>query len=810
MFYYRNADGRKFPLRVVVLGLCFIAGSLFIPASTFGQTVTGRVLNTKGIAIPYAIVRLSTIADQHVVQQKLCDSVGQFFITIDRGSYHMEIRALGYRAFQLDSVFSRTNDKSVGLAPFVLTEDSSMLHGVEILGVRKEMLERKGDKLILNLGESLLAKQTTGMEALTLVPGISTVGKVVNVSGRENTEIWLNGKKSKIDLTQIPAEQIERIEIIENPSAAYDANAGAIINVVLRKWAQEGVQGELSGNFRQGFYSGEEGSALLNFNSGNWTSHIQASGGNSKTLFKSYQQTYFPASSSIMNQYETHLDQTAFLNVGTEWKPDSRQTISLEGEFNFNKSPHATDLALYDFYSTGPSKDSSTYSLSTTNYQSQAGSLRLAYDIKLDSMGRSLNLSAEAYSTQETVATDYLFEFTNLDGTNQQQSQRYLSNRATMANILAIRGEYTHPISKTQRLSAGFKASAPGLNSSVDFYSSPNQAQPAWVYLPARSSIFNSGEQIYAIYGTWSGNWSKWNAQAGLRAELTEGRGSFNSQQNLVYTYNNLFPSASLSYSASDKHQFAFSYSRKIARPGFSQLNPYLTFLGPYSVFEGAPDLKPQYNNNANLSWTLFKKYTISLFYNYRHNYISQISEQDDQTKITLYREANYNSENAGLGFNIPVRVCSWLSLSNTANLMYQDEMGSIKGIGFYRQVVVLELVAVQTVNLPFQIHMRSTAVYRSASKYGIINAGPIAYYDCSLERSFVAGKLELALKAQDVFHSYLDTYTVQFSNMNKNGYHNWDSQNIRFVLTWKFDRGRKANQSQQDNAAEDEKGRVH
>jgi hypothetical protein len=773
------------------------------------QSLSGEIRNKVQEPIPYSVVRLHDIHAGRAVQQALTDSMGKFHLASTTGTFRLEVYSLGCKKYISDTIQIQTGMEPFHLKPILLEPDSDVLNGVEIVADKKKFIEHKHDQLILHLGDSPLAKELTGMEALQLAPGVQVNGSKVTVEGREYTEIWVNGKRSRLDLNTIPAEQIERIEIIANPSAVYDASADAIINIVLKKWANEGFNGQAAGNYRQGFYPGEEAAALLNFNSGSISSHLELSGGNAKTFERSYFLTHYPSSSSRMNEYQTSLNQNVFVNGGGEWKPAKHQLLSIEGEFQKNKSPLSTDLAMYDFYSPQGNRDSTTNSLTNTQSGDYSASLRLNYALMFDTLGRTLTISAEYYTLQETETNKYAFGFQNPDGTTAHSPQTYRSMRTTGATVAAVKGDYSYPINKTHQLALGFKASDPAINSAINFYSSPDPIQPVWAPMPERSSTFQSREQIYAAYLTWNGSWKKWNAQAGLRGERTDGRGTFNAQPRLNYTYADLFPSASIDYSRSKNNQFVLSYSRKIFRPGFSLLNPYISYTGPYTEFVGSPDIKPQYNDNTNFTWIFREKYSVQLFYTHNHNRINQISEQDDLTKTTIYRNINFESENSGCAIDIPVEVCPWLSLKNSASGSFQDDQGTIQGTGFYRQALVFQVSSMQSFKLPYAIRLKSSVTYHSASKWGIVDQGPLTFFGLSLGKTFAGNKLEAAIKAEDIFHTYTETFTVKFSNQDKTGYHVRDMQAIRLMLTWKFEKGKNTTRLETENAAGEEKERV-
>lgn len=786
-----------------------------LPCGLLGQKLRGTLKSKLYEGISYAVVSLKRWENGSVRAQCLSDSLGRFQLSVkDSGTYQLFVQAIGFKIYRGNALQLNGSQGEKELKPIILEEDNLNLRGVEITAKRPPLLQIKDDMIILNLGNNPLVKEMTAMEALLLAPGVHLSEGTVSLSGRTNTEIWVNGRPSKLKLDMIPADQVERIELIQNASSAYDAHTEAVINVILKRWAREGVFGQVHSNCRQGFYGGISGGGLVNMNYKNITGFLDAEGGSVKTFDDSYFSMGFPMANpplrSTHTQNQISLDNTCSLNGGLDWMIKKGHSIGFSGEYSRTSSPNHTDRNKYTFYpGAGNHIDSLTNSMQVSNSLQEDASFRLSYTGSFDTLGKSLALLIECYSVQQSPTTQYHYSFLNPDGSLQHPNQGFLSMNPLNGSILAAKADYCYPFSQNQKLIAGCKFSMPSLNSKFNFYTATDPSESNWSLLQERGNVFHSHEQIAAGYVLWSGQWKNWNTQAGIRTENTTGAGTFNNNPLLSYSYLDFFPSASVNYAGSENHRINFSYSRKIDRPTFEYLNPYTEYSGPYSVFRGTPGLLPQYNDNLSLNYIFHETYSITGFYNHNHNKFNQFPSQNDTTKLTIFRILNFESENAGISTEIQTKVNSWLTLINTIYGFYQKETGTLYDVNFNREAWMLEASALQIISLPNGWRIKSLFKYTSPGKFEIVNTGALYTYAASIGKSFLNKHLDIAIKAEDIFKTYTETFIVKFSNQDISGYHIRDRQCIRLLVSWKFEKGRKTEIQESGSATEEEKGRL-
>jgi ferric enterobactin receptor len=783
--------------------------NLFFSYKLNGQNIQGHIIDQDKQPIPYAVIRIKNVTSNLIEAQGLSDTLGKFNFPVKNGRYVLLITSIGFTPYSEDTI-NLTTSENFDIDPIVLQLDKKSLKEVVITG-RKNLIEQKGEKIIMNIANSTLNTGMSAAEALQFAPGVDASGGAVKISGRQNTEIWINGKPSKLNLNNIPTDQIERIEIIQNPSVKYDAAVEGIINVVLKEWATKGLNGQVYGIYRQGVYPGGSGGGILNYNAKNILVYVDVDVENQKSYDKSYSSSKYDLTNPpiVVNTLENQVwkSQSAFVNGGLDWHVNTKNLVSLSGEYKKNYTPFYSNQGRYDFYTLD-----NNHHDSTTNISDQAKlnndnvSLRINYTGSFDSLGKALDVSVEYFLLNNQENYLYNFQFLKPENTPLRADEDFKSNNILKSEVWAVKLNYTQPLNKSQQLTIGGKISNPGINSNMNYY---YQNIENWLPIMDRTSEFNSSEYISAAYLSWNGTWKKLSAQTGLRAEYTVGHGVFNGNSKQSYDYLNYFPSGLINYAFSEKHKVSLSYSRKIQRPDFAMLNPYINYTGPYTIFVGSPELKPQYNDNYNLTYTVLNTYSFVLYHNQNHNRINQISEQYDDTRTILYRNINYESSNTGISTNLPLHLASWLSSNNSIAVFYQRERGTVQSQPFDRQTVAAEIASLETITLPHKWKIQLLNSYHSPSKWGIVNQKGYFIFTAAVGRSFFNNQLTFSLKGEDIFKTSRENFYVEFANQNKTGYHVRDRQCIKLSVKYRFDKGKKRARVDSEKAAEDEKNRL-
>lgn len=621
--------------------------TLLLMAQVLGmsaQMISGKVVDgTTGEAVPYATISLMG-ADSTLLAGAITDENGAYGLEcpqrakVESESESEFILSASFVGYETQYYILREGDQT---HDFILHETTAQLEEVEV-SAKRPLVERVGDKIVMNVSESPFAIGSNGVEILKKAPGVM-VDKDGNITvNGKSVEVYIDGRPSYMSGAQLNAmltgsngTMIEKLEIITNPSAKYDAaGQGGIINIKLKRTKMRGFNGILSANYGgmyfkdvNRFHSTENVYLNLNYRTAKTYTNV--------TLIQAYNDlSYSPLTQNRqpvgmagqepkdtlsmrgMSQYE---DQSQYysLRVSNDWYIDSVNT------FGF--------IANIPFFTHGSGTDDTSKMHSYIKYNNE-------YLQYIATKGRqsdygpqhnfNLNFThvfCDSLSRELTVNADYI-RFYN-SSLNSQRNFAYIDKVTPYThpvvpgldieskqynNIADAKLDFQTQFWKTGMLEAGVKYVYSGsINRMVtdsifskDTHESTND--------------FNYDEHVAAAYITASKQWEKVTAKLGLRGEYTYSVGDWiSSDTTSKYSYFNLFPTAFVSYTPAEKWSMSLSYTRRIKRPSYYQLNPFVTYLDPHTITIGNPALKPEFSHQVDLNfgWSQY----VSLAFNFAH-----------------------------------------------------------------------------------------------------------------------------------------------------------------------------------------------
>ena len=809
-----------------IFGLIIL--SVILSIASQAQTKTGKV---KGIVIDgnSKIIESSTItllraADSTVAKMSVADRNGYFeFENIAEGKYMVSISAVGHQK-GYSEIFEITPEKSfVDLKRIELVPQTKNLSGVTITA-RKPLIEQKIDRTIVNVDAAASNVGASALEVLEKSPGI-TVDKDGNISlkGKQGVQIYIDGRPSYLSgqdlvnlLKNMNANQLDQIEIMTNPPAKYDAagNSG-IINIKTKKNKQVGFNGSTTVGYSQGKYWKTNESLNMNYRNGKFNAFMNY-GFNKRYDYQllSIHRTYLHADKTI----DALFDQVAFmprnsssnnLKFGLDYFVDNKTTIGFvasgfrnrEHQLNYNTSFLKNSINEIDsvVYSTSNMKD---------NWSNE--SLNVNFRHQFDSAGRELtaDLDYSGYgATNDQLFTNASY---NPNGTKRGQTD-LLGDLPVNIKIYSSKVDYTHPLKKGSKLEAGVKSSYVNTDNAANYF---NLIGIGWQTDYDKTNRFQYRENINAAYLNFSKQFKKLGVQAGLRFENTNYKGhqlgntqkpdsAFNNN------YNSLFPTVFLSYAASEKHQFGFNVGRRIDRPAYQDLNPFLFFLDNYTYESGNPFLKPQYTLNIEVSHTYKGFLSTTLNYSRTKNFFTETFEQLDHA--TIVRNGNIGMrQNAGISISAQVNIKKWWSSSLYGNYNYSSFKGELYG----------ELIRVNASNVLFNVNNQFkfnkgwsaelSGFYRTKGVEGQIVIEPMGQMSVGVSKQVMKGKGSVRFNVRDVLYTnwakgYLNFQLTQASFENKR-----DSRVAGLSFTYRFGKPIKGPQNnRKKGGADDEQSRV-
>ncbi len=798
-----------------VLTIVFFSlfGTLGVQAQEEG-ILTGSLSDQKEETIPFATVAMMKLPDSTIVTGTTTDMDGSFQLdTPEKGNYLLRFSAIGFQSKFTNEFEVSSPDYRKNFGRVILPAEVTMLNEVMVQTWRPR-IEMEAGKLVVQIEGTAMAAGSSAFEVISKSPGISADqdGNLM-LNGKNGVRIMINGRLTYLSAEQLmtlleamPAENIKSIELIHNPSAKHDAEGSAgIINIELKKNIALGLNGSIYGGAefnRENWYNA---GANLNYNVGKWNSYFSADiakRGRTRTQEVVRNFTY----DSEYDYYHQTGDQFII-----KWAPSFMAGV----DYEVNKNHTIGAIANYTFFDESGSWDTQTQlgiygqgdlqeiaSLNRSDRDYKNGRFNLHYTGELDTVGTKLaaNLDYVRLSTDRDsdFTNNYFFPVEDI-----RETESLYNSSISEYDIIAGKVDLALPLNKTSQFSIGVKGSRVISESDLRFYSGEEGARE---YDETRSNSFRYEEQIYAAYAIYDNKLSdNWNIQLGLRAEKTLGKGISATMEEINETdYLDLFPNLQVSQKVSDNYEINYSYSRRINRPDYSTLNPFLFYLDPYSYIVGNPDLEPEIISSFGISQSLFGKYLLNLSYDYTDRVMGEYPRIDKETGQTIFTTANMDDRRIFSGvLVVPVELAPFWSTENTAVLTqtYYDipfEEGLVENDQLY-----YSLQSNHRISLPWDINMELNAKYFGPVAAGIYTVGERYFVDLGLKRSFMDERLDVTLKATDIFEGMrMDVYAEypgSTFDMNQYFYNRGVSVNLRYS----FKNGKSQKQARQESLEE-------
>lgn len=755
--------------------------------------VTGTIRDANANPLSRASILLLKPADSSLVKADVANDTGWFSIKgIERGSYLISISRSGFQKKILPVIIP---DADVDLGLIKLEEAVSELAAVQVTAT-KPMIQVLADKTVFNVESTINAAGSNAWELLRKAPGIiiDNTGNII-VEGKAGVQIFFDGKATQLRgdelqayLAALQSADIASIEIITQPSSRFDAagNAG-IINIRFKKNKSFGTNGSLSTGFTYGRFARYNNSVTLNNQTkkGNFFSTYTNSFG------KSYGFLYFDRlQNNIRFDAKTETDYEYLnhnLRSGYDLFMSKKSTIGII--FNGTLS----DNTFYS-YSRTPiqSVNSSSFdSVLVANNESDAGTLN--YNINLnyrfvDTNGTSLNIDAD-YGKYNQDRTAYQPNF-YYNSDESKITSKNITQQTTPIDIIiaTLKADYERRFLKGI-LALGLKISQVNTANAFGFF---DQVNGQFIQNETLSNQFDYNENINALYVNFNRKWSKWNVQAGLRAENTNSDGNLTSTQTNVRNrvkrnYTNYFPSGGLTYQLNPKNQLGLTYSKRVERPNYSSLNPFEYKLDEISFRRGNPFLQPQYTHNLKLAHTWNYRLNSSITYTYIRDFFAQITEAEGESKNFISQRNIANQSIVNLGVAYPFSIAKWWSSYISVNA-YRSSYKATDPDYIPITQSTLSLYAQHTLTLPGQLTFEISGWYSSPSVWGgTYRTNALGALNLGLQRKFWSNRLNARLAMNDVFFTSPWKGTTQFGNLFIIGRGGNDSRSVALNLSYNF-----------------------
>jgi hypothetical protein len=702
-----------------------------------------------------------------------------------------------------------------------------------VVTARKPLIEQKIDRTIVNVEASITNVGTNALEVLEKSPGIS-VDRDGNVSlkGKQGVVVLIDGRPTQLGaadlanmLRSMQSTQLDQIEIMTNPPAKYDAagNAG-VINIKTKKNKQMGYSGPAGITVAHGLHPRINENLSLAYRHNKVNLYGNFSHGRRKmTQDLRIQRNFLSNTKEVVNRFEQGSELNNEVNnfngkIGLDYSPNARTTVGavvsgFTGPNTFNGYTATNNLIRGSL--SGITR-SHTYNREVfSNLSSNINFRRL-----LDTAGKEL-----------TADIDYIV----YDGmTNLTMNNNYYSGNGGLQYIDTLYGrlpqnikiysakvDYTQPLKNGGRFEAGLKSSLVRTDNDAIYDTTSNGTV---VRDRGRSNHFIYNENINAAYVNLSTSLSKkWSTQVGLRMEHTNANGQsigfryrtdinefvpFDTTFKLNYVQ--LFPTAYLQYKANEKNSFVLNYGRRIRRPNYESMNPFIEFIDRYTYQVGNPNLKPQFSHNIELSHTWKGFLTTTLNYSTTNNIIQQVIEQNTERSETYVKQANIASlKQYGIAVSAGIPLTKWWTSNLYVNVFNNRFRGVVNNDPIEFSATTLQLNGSHQFKLGKTTSAEINGWYRTAGIEGVIMIQSVGMVSVGFSQQVIKGKGTLRLSVRDVLSTQhfagVSKYGVvdaQFQNFN-------DSRAVSLGFTYRFSKGKVANQRKRASASSEEQSRV-
>ncbi len=803
-------------MKQIILILAVTFNGIFAQAQQ--TAVKGKIVDSHSKFVSGATVSLLNTNDSSFVKAVITDNAGNFIIESNKGgNFIISATAVGHEKVYSHSFVVFENNISV-LQDVSIVEKQKTLENIAVVA-KKAFIERKLDKTVINVDASITSAGSTAMEVLEKSPGIAVDkdGKI-SLKGKQGVIVLIDGKQTYMGaqdlasyLQAMPAANLEQIELMPNPSAKYDASGNSgVINIKTKRNKQKGFNGSVKNTLAVGRFVRSLNTINLNYKNGK-LNVFSTFGVNHR---KSFQQLdinrkYYDANSklnAIFDQTATFIRSNNNNNakIGVDFYATKKTTIGLL--FNGSISPSAQDGTNISFLKNADNVTNSILSSGNTdNEKWKNAGLNLNLRHVFDSAGRELTVDVDAL--QYKSLHDQYFQSDNYTSAWVKQSSEFLTSLlpATI-NVYSAKVDYVHPFKSGLKMETGIKTSFVNTDNVADYF---NVVGGAPIVDNEKTNQFKYEENINAGYVNFTRDIKKWSLQTGLRLENTNYSGNqfgnpVKPDSTFNRSYTGLFPTVFAGYKLNDKNQFGISYGRRISRPDYESLNPFIFFIDKYTYEAGNPFLKPMYANVFELSHT-YNKYLTSTF-NYTHNK-DMFNEYFEQSGFaTIVKENNYGSiDDISLSLSAELKPTKWWTMMPYAEFNYNKVNSQLYGFDLQTSGAGFSTNINNQFSFKKGWSAELSSFYRSRMKRGQFEIASMNQVSTGVSKQIFKNKGSLKLNVADIFYSGRQKGVVNIQNTVAAFRQIRDSRNIGITFSYRFGKPLKFQQRKSGGGGEEQ-----
>jgi hypothetical protein len=771
--------------------------------------VKGKIVDNKRKPAEFASVLLLKKSDSTLYRSALTDGQGIYtFNNVAYGNYLIRISMVGQARNQRSI---EVNSPEINIPEIQLSGGSTQIKEVTV-AARKPFLEQRPDKLVVNVEASATAAGSTALEVLQKVPGIIISNDKVTMVGKGSPNILIDGRSTQYtDISQVlkdlSAANIDKIEVIANPGAKYDAAGGAVINIILKRNANLGTNGSLSLTGGKGLYRRGENGVDRNFyrlSPSLTLNHRQGK----ISVFSNY--SYFDRNFYDYSEFSRIINPDRFFQTNYNPSTVASHNLRIGADFFANKK-NTFGIILRGFVRDGDKQaNNATQQLNAaTNSPLSTFETINATNTKRNNISGNINWkhSFDTLGTDLNVDLDY----SRFNSNNTSNITNYLSNGGSYnnnqtvknpVNLAVLKADYSKTISKNAKLEAGFKSSIANINNYLTYINNG-------VLDIGRSTDFEYRENINAAYSSYQHKFNKWNVQAGLRAEQTVAKGKDESGVVLDRNYVQLFPSLFLTREITGSLSTVLQYSRRVNRPSFNQQNPFIEYLDSLTYTQGNPKLRPETADQYKFSVTYKSQPFFSLSYNKKHDVIfdNAPKQNGNFTYTTSENLASFDNFAAELNFplNLGKKISGYGGNQFIYNRYKADYLEGKFDKGKWNWLAYWQVNYKPTSSLSFEV----SGYYMTDFLNEFLIIKNLGSLNAAIQKTFWDKRGRLSLNVNDILFSDYARASILYQQINVDFRQFHESRNVRLTFSYSFGNQKLKAERNRKTASEDESNRV-
>lgn len=765
----------KYAITALLLTLFF---SSFAQEESYKKkiTLTGKVIE-KGTKSPleYATVIIETATKKKIVTGGMTDNKGSFSINVPTGNYIIKIEFLSFKTIEIYKNLQENTDLGI----ITIENDTEQLDEVAIVA-EKFTVEIKLDKKVYNVGQDMMVKGGTISDVLDNVPSVSVdVDGNVSMRGNDNVTILIDGKPSGLSggnvaevLRLLPADAVDKIEVITNPSSRYDAEGGGgILNIILKRGKAQGGNGTFTAT--TGYPANHGITGNLNYR------------GNDFNLFTTTGYNYRKAPGNEKNNskyFDTNRNSTGFVdesgtnnrmrkglnsNFGLEWFLTDATTWTNTITYRNTNGGNPEDVI---FHNLDPNRNflftRTRYNQETTESKNGAFSTNLMHKFKKEDHKLIIDASVSRSDDFENVYIENRILIPNGDTTFENNIINQLQKNSV------VQADYILPINIKSQFEAGYRGNFN--DSTTDFKSYIKSAEDdVFVNDPRFTNLLEYKENVNALYAQFGSKINKFSYLLGLRWENSNiDINQLLSNDFRKKRYNNFFPSAFLTYEINDSSSASVSYSKRISRPRNQFINPFVSNASDINIFQGNPNLNASFTDAFDVGyltrWSSFT-FNTSMYFNKTKDAFMFVRRESgeiiDGAKVIINTPINLASQyRFGFEFTLSYNPYKWWKLNGNFNFFRNQTNGEYTFIdsdtnkevlqNFYNTAYSWFSRIISKINLPYGIDWQTNATYNAPQDFAQGRIQSIISANLAFSKDLLKDRATITLNVNDVFNS--------------------------------------------------------